>query len=148
MRTDRAELVKVPQDKRLRDAERQIQSLATAITRSVRTGRHHHLSDQAEALLAAQHDLAMLAAEWDEAVEGIRALGKLQYTQDDCEDHTRYTTITVARELAGRLDRLLELVNRAGVARTGLTFEVLYASGLTDDGLGTANTAIRDALSR
>ncbi len=143
----RTDLVRAPLGKQFRHAERRIESAATAITRSVRTGRHQHLTDQAATLLAAQRDLAALAHTWDVAVAGIRALGpELRNADSDPENHTRYITFTMTRHVAEQLDCFLEFMGRAGPAQTGLPFETVQGAGFTTEGLGAAYAAVRDAL--
>ena len=57
-------------------------------------------------------------------------------------------TVTMSRGAAQQLDRLLQIMERAGANPTGepVTMEVLNSAGFTNGGLGEAHNAIRKAL--
>jgi hypothetical protein len=55
-------------------------------------------------------------------------------------------TITIPRGAAAELDRLLNLVKRAGEEKTGLTFEDLQRAGMTNGGMGTIHHTLLTAL--
>ncbi|MDA8296874.1 MAG: hypothetical protein M0004_09870 [Actinomycetota bacterium] len=57
-------------------------------------------------------------------------------------------TLSMSREAAAQLDRLLQIMERASANPSSepVTMELLYSAGFTTGALGEAHRAIREAL--